>query len=46
MADSRSRRTNLRLARAERPDFEPERPDLWSGGPERPDLIRGLGGLI
>ena len=49
MADLGSKRANLRLARAERPDLKPGRPDLGRGGPnsgpersdfrsERPDL--------
>ena len=35
MDNLRPKRTNLRLARAERPDLRPKRPDLR---PERPDL--------
>ena len=38
MADLRPKTSNLRLARAERPDFKPKRPDLRSERPERPDL--------
>ena len=37
MADLSPKITNLRLARAERPDLRPERPDLR---PKRPDNMR------
>ena len=38
MADLGSKRANLRLARAERPDLKPGRPGSGPGRLERPDL--------